>query len=244
MKDYYKIYGYTISNVGKEKNGDCYIYEFIEAENVLIAVVADGVSKQPCDWFASELTCAKLIEYFKRNVENDDIKIRLKESILQVNEDVINTEGNCRRMASTLSVIVWQTQKDYLTYVNIGDSRIYSSFEGKLELLTQDDATIIKERVLMHGGLRVINKSILNKVIGQPNITFKVAEKDFKEDEIIILATDGFYDARKAIFHQTIAELSLNNDLDEGFHSIIKKFEVLRGDDFTTIMVRREETSI
>jgi serine/threonine protein phosphatase PrpC len=240
MKDLYETYGYTISNVGKEKNGDSYIYEIIE-ENVLIAVVADGVSKQPCDWFASELTCTKLVEYFKRNAEKQDIKIRLRESILQVNEYVINIEGNCHRMASTLSVIVWQTQKEYLTYVNIGDSRIYSSFEGKLELLTQDDAIIIKERVLMHGGLRVINKSILNKVIGQPNITFKVAVKDFKEDEIIILATDGFYDSRKAIFNQTMAELSLNKNLDEGFQNVIKKFEILRGDDFTTVMIRRKK---
>lgn len=244
MKEHYEIYGYSISNIGKGKNGDNCIYEFIEGENILIAAVADGVSKQPCDWFASELTCTKLVEYFKRNGEKQDIKIRLRESILQVNEAVINIEGNCRRMASTLSVIVWQIQKDYLTYVNIGDSRIYSSFGGRLELLTQDDAIITKERVLAHGGLREINKSILNKVIGQPNITFKVTEKNFKEGEIIILATDGFYEARKAIFNQTMTELSQQNNLNEVFGNVIKKFEILRGDDFTTIMIRRKKPSI
>lgn len=43
--DCYQIFGYSIANVGKEKNGNSLLYEFLAEENLLFAAVADGVSR-------------------------------------------------------------------------------------------------------------------------------------------------------------------------------------------------------
>jgi len=49
----------SIPNKGKIKNGDN--YNFYEDDTVLIAVVADGVGGNACDWKASEQACQDLI---------------------------------------------------------------------------------------------------------------------------------------------------------------------------------------
>lgn len=239
MDALFDILGYSIPNIGKEKNGDNYIFKYLENEQILVAIVADGVSKQPCDWFASETTCKKLLENFKNQEGNLDINQRLLSSISETNKFVINMEGNCRRMASTLSVIAWQTSTNKLYFSNIGDSRIYSLKDEKLEQLTKDDSIITKEKVLMHGGLRVIDKSILTKVIGQENISISITEKMLEVGEIIILATDGFYDARKAVFNKIMSELSKSESFRDGFTTVINKLEMLRGDDLTAIVMKR-----
>ena len=106
MSEAYDVIGYSIANFGKEKNGESFLFERLEEESLLIAVVADGVSQQPCDWLASQTTCQTLIDHFKTNVSQIDIGKRLSESILHTNRVVGLTEGKCRKMASTLSVVV------------------------------------------------------------------------------------------------------------------------------------------
>ena len=240
MNDCFDIQGYTISNVGKERNGDYYLFEYLEEQNLLIAAVADGVSRQPCDWLASETTCQKLLENFKSLSDQADISERLRNSIFSTNKYLINVEGNCRRMASTLSVIVWDLKINMIYYANIGDSRIYSLHDGKLVQLTKDDSKISKEKVFVHGGFRIIDKSTLTKVIGQDNISVNVVEKLIESGETIILASDGFYEARKASFNKIITESWKANNFQENFKMIVAQMETLRGDDFTTVMIKRK----
>jgi serine/threonine protein phosphatase PrpC len=238
MKFTYEVLGYSVPNIGKEKNGDHFLHSFLEEEDLLIAIVADGVSKQPCDWLASETTCQKVYEFFQNNRTEKEIAKRLLKSIQQANEFIVHLEGSCQRMASTLSIIVWPTDSETYWLANVGDSRIYSSYEGQLDLLTKDDVIVFKERILTHGGVRVIDKTMLNKVMGMSNLNVSVKEQPFRENEILILTSDGFYDARKSIFPQTMARLSKLEDFQGAFEEIVKKFEMLRGDDFTTVMIR------
>jgi serine/threonine protein phosphatase PrpC len=102
---------------------------------------------------------------------------------------------------------------------------------------------MFKEKVLMHDGLRIIDKPVLSKVLGMGNLQISVTEKSLREEEIIILATDGFYDARKSIYTQTMAGLSLQEELTESFQKTVKKFEILRGDDFTVGMLKKHKHS-
>lgn len=235
----YKILTYSISNIGKDKNGDHCLFEYIDEEHILLAVVADGVSKQPCDWFASETTCKKLIENFKNQSGNQDIAKRLLSSIHQTNQYVLSIDGPCYKMASTLSSIAWDTTTDKIFYANIGDSRIYTLRDGSFSQITKDDAIITKEKVYTRNGLRVIDQSTLTKVIGQAGITVHVEERPFSKDEIIVLATDGFYEARKATLTKIMIDFSMKSNFVEGFQSVIDKVELLRGDDLTTIVIKR-----
>lgn len=239
MEENYEVYGYSVPNFGKEQNGDNFLHQFLVDENILVAIVADGVSKQPCDWLASQTTCNKVWEFFQQNQSEQEIGKRLQQSVLQANEFIVSVEGACKRMASTLSAFVWPINGDTYWIANIGDSRIYSSYEGKLELLTRDDANPFKERVLAHGGVRVINKTVLNKVMGMDSLKVSVTQKLFREGEVVLLASDGFYDSRKAIFSQTMAELSEKGNFQEHFQMIVKQFEIMRGDDFTAVMIKK-----
>ena len=46
-------------NKGKLKNGDN--YNFFEDDSVAMAIVADGVGGNACDWKASEQACEDLV---------------------------------------------------------------------------------------------------------------------------------------------------------------------------------------
>lgn len=239
MSEAYDVIGYSIANFGKEKNGDSFLFERLEEESLLIAVVADGVSQQPCDWLASQTTCQTLIDHFKTNVSQIDIGKRLFESILHTNRVVGLTEGKCHKMASTLSVVVCLQSEAEFCYANVGDSRIYSLYNGQLEQLTTDNSISRKERIVTSAGARMVDRPILTQVIGQDNISFPVRVKAIQKGEIITLATDGFYDARKAVFNRLMMEFADNNDFDAGFAQLVDLLKILRGDDLTAIAIRR-----
>ncbi len=49
MNKSYETFAYSITKAGKEKCGDAFaVHEFTE-ENLIVLVVADGVSSCPCD---------------------------------------------------------------------------------------------------------------------------------------------------------------------------------------------------
>jgi serine/threonine protein phosphatase PrpC len=237
MKSTYAIRSYSIANFGKERNGDSFLFEEIEDENLLIAAVADGVSQQPCDWLASSTACKAVISHFKQYKHEKDIARRLETSISKANHDVIATEGKCHKMASTLSIVVCEKLSGQCFYANIGDSRIYSLYENRLELLTTDDIIVRKESITTPIGRRVVEKDTLTKVVGQHNLSFSIEKKSFQPGEMLILATDGFYEARKATFNKLMIEYSKTNDLQTGFNSLIEKIEIFRNDDSTIISV-------
>lgn len=157
MSSAFEIQGYSIPNTWKEKNGDAYLFEFIESEQLLLAAVADGVSRQPCDW--------------------------------------------------------------------------------QLHQLTKDDSVVTKEKVFSHGGFRHVDKDTLTKTIGQKNISVDVVAEPISMHEIIILATDGFYEARKASFIKVTEQLEESDNFETNFDRTIGNLEILRGDDFTVVMI-------
>jgi serine/threonine protein phosphatase PrpC len=240
MRDTFEIQGYTIPNTGREKNGDCYGFEYIESEGLLLAVVADGVSRQPCDWLASETTCKHLLEIFKKSAEQSDMGTRLRESIFKTNQKLIDAEGPCQKMASTLSVVVLDSDQKRFYYSNIGDSRIYRLDRGIFLQLTRDDSVVTKEKVYISGMVRTIDKHTLTKAMGQKNISIEVVEEPINEGQIIILATDGFYEARKASFNRIMEQFETSNSFEENFKTTLDKVEILRGDDLTVVMIKKK----
>ena len=240
MTEHSDILGYSIANFGKEKNGDSFLFEYLDEEGLLIAVVADGVSQQPCDWLASLTTCRTVIDQFKKNKEQKELSKRLWESIAYTSKFVASTEGKCHKMAATLSIVVCQQSSEEFFYANIGDSRIYSLYNGTLKQLTTDDVTIRKERILTPAGTRVIDRPILTKVIGQDNIAFNINRSTIRTGEALILETDGFYDARKATFNNIMLEFGDAEDFKAGFAALTSKLEILRGDDLTAIALKRK----
>jgi PPM family protein phosphatase len=238
MNDAFEIYGYSVANVGKEKNGDSFVFEYIESKGLLLAIVADGVSQQPCDWFASETTCKQLLGFVREFEKHADIKTQLKEAILRTNEILISTEGKCHKMASTLSVVLIDVNAKCFYFSNIGDSRVFTLQNADFSQVTKDDSVVTKQKIFASGGFRIVDKHTLTKVMGQEKISIEVQERRIAPGEIIILATDGFYEARKASFNRIMIEFHTSGSFEDDVKVVIDKFEMLRGDDLTVVMVK------
>jgi len=126
-----ELTGNSVKYFEKEKNGDnLHFEEFVESNSVL-CIVADGISKQPCDWLASETACKRFVANFIRLSESSDQE-RIEQSIKEVNNFILQQAGDCSGMSATFSLFYWN--KSGASFVsNIGDSRVYRCRAGKLD---------------------------------------------------------------------------------------------------------------
>lgn len=79
--------GDTLKYYTKDRNGDHFIIEELTKESILICIVADGISRQPCDWKASEMACTGFVSDFRENKASDTPE-RIKTAIQNVNESI------------------------------------------------------------------------------------------------------------------------------------------------------------
>lgn len=124
----------SIPKKGSLKNGDN--YSFFEDHAVVIAVVADGVGGNACDWKASEQACEDLIAFYQREYFNLGIKEGIAQSLRKTYKKIYETKGKCEGMLTTLvAVIIDKATKEYF-YFGIGDSLILKFENDEIEILT------------------------------------------------------------------------------------------------------------
>lgn len=233
----FEIAGNTIKYFEKEKNGDDFQFEDLKSEGILITLVSDGVSRQPCDWYASELTCKTFFESFKANT-NNELKARIEECVQLTNEAVCQTTGECATMNATLSLIVWNYQNSTCFVSNIGDSRVYQSDGESITQITKDDSIEGAKQIMTELGKRKIETSSLTNAIGMPMAKIEVHEIEFKSGETLLLATDGFFTAKKATFQKDLKQMANSSDLEGQFAKCFSSYEFWAQDDMTAIVIK------
>ena len=236
----WEAYGQSMMYFEKEKNGDHFLLEDIKAEKILIAIVSDGISNQPCDWLASELTCNKFFEFFKK-CNSLPIKERIKESVNLTNNHLLSIEDKCKGLAATLSLIVWEYESQHFYFVNIGDSRIYNISNDKMNCLTKDDSIKSTRYVQISGEIQTRDFSPLTNYMGKQLAEILIHEGNIRKGEMLLLASDGFYEVRKSSFENRIIELSKAEDLHSDFDELFRKFAILPVDDMTALLIRKLE---
>lgn len=236
----YHLGGYSISNFSKEKNGDDYRMTYLKSERLLVAVVSDGVSQQPCDWLASEIVSEGFIQVFSADTSDEEIESRIVNSVQQANKLLIEGKGDCMKMAATLSVCVIDEQSNMLYWVNIGDSRIYTVEAGIVRLITQDDVRKTKKTIQTAIGKRSIESTQLTRCMGHGRLNLSVNSKPLLKGEVIILASDGFYEARKASFQKKLLDFQQQENFVEAFAAMASSFEIMRDDDMTVVAIQRK----
>ncbi|MEQ8238971.1 MAG: protein phosphatase 2C domain-containing protein [Cyclobacteriaceae bacterium] len=220
-------HSYTIPNSGKARNGDHLLVKDFNEEKILVALVADGVGGQPCDWKASEMACEHFLFSFQYAL-SDNLLDRIHDSINDTNIEILSEiSEECMGMASTLSVMVWPYETDQFCWCSIGDSRIYKVDHATVNCISKDDT-------VSHSG-----KQSLTEYLGKNNLKFHISEENIEQGALILLCSDGFYTARKASMNQKLIELSRAADFEAAFHELTKNFAMLRGDDFTVVAVRK-----
>jgi serine/threonine protein phosphatase PrpC len=234
----WEAYGQSIMYFEKEKNGDHLLLVDIEAEKILIGIVADGISNLPCDWLASELTCNKFLEFFIYRTSLP-IKERIKESVILTNNYLLSITDKCKGLASTLSLIVWEYELQNFYFVNIGDSRIYSILNDKMNCLTRDDSIKSTRFVQISGEIQTRDYAPMTNYMGKHLAEILIHEGNIRKGEMLLLASDGFYEAKKSSFENRIIELSKAEDLHSDFDKLFEKFAIIPGDDMTALLIRK-----
>jgi len=220
------------------KNGDHFFYGELPEENLLIAIVADGVTGRPCDWLASTLSCQKFMEHFKKP-STIEMKQRIKDSIIYANEAIIKTDGECHNMTSTMVLMVWNYKENACYIFGIGDSRIYKCYGTELDQLTIDNVRIVKKVIIDDLGKRTIDSSGLTEAMGNtysPKI--HIEKVDFLPGELMLLASDGYIEARKSSFRMDMITMRKSEDLEIAFEEVFTKYMSTQQDDLTGVVVR------
>ncbi len=236
--DGWEAHGNSIMCFNKERNGDHFLLKDLKDKNILIAILADGISNRPCDWFASEIACSKFTDYFSENISTS-IEKRIKESVWHANKALLSEMDKCQGLATTFSVVIWEYFKMNLHFVNIGDSRIFKISSGKILQLSIDDSIISNRNVLTPSGRKDL-KSLTN-YLGKEYPDIEIHQGILDEGELLLLASDGFYDARKSTFDRDMVGLSRSGELQGDFNKLISKYEILAHDDMTALVIRRDK---
>ncbi len=109
------------------------------ADDVSVAVVADGMGGAACGEVASAVTVETLLKFLRQPPEALPEEQLLKEAVRHANAEVwglARTRTDCNGMGSTIVVALWKSPN--LIVGNVGDSRAYLWREGGLTQLSYD----------------------------------------------------------------------------------------------------------
>ena len=153
-------------------------------DDILIAVVCDGVGSATQAKEASQKMTDYLINNFKKRVKSWDIPKTLDIFIKQCNnilyqESMIEYESP--EKITTLSVIIISGNRLY--GANVGDSYLYLLRDGTLQQLCMDHSLVNKD--MSH---------VLTQAIGLSEDVFPYFfENDLKIDDRLLICSDGLY---------------------------------------------------
>lgn len=233
----------SLQNPNKQRNGDFCKSDFLEKENILLAVLCDGVGSNACDWKAAQVGCELFIEQFKKEVKLE-IKKRITASIQKVNQELLLEVGTCQGMKSTFSLVVWELEKNQFHYVSIGDSRIYEYAGTEVIPISKDESksVILRKKdgkPMIISGIAVVAEGVTN-VIGSSELKFDVFSKTDKKTKGVLLASDGFYNASMQ-FQKHAKEVFNSLNFQKALDQLQATYKGVQKDDMTILMVRKVE---
>ena len=225
------------------KNGDHFYIGELPEENLVIALVADGVTNRPCDWMASKLCCEKFMEKFEKGSGEDMIE-RIEDSIYYTNDIILKTEGEAKDMVACFCVFVWNHNENSCYIFGLGDSRIYKCQgpevepKKRIDQMTVDNSQSHKKVIVDDLGKRTKTVSHVTEAMGINTKNILVEKVDFLPGELMLLASDGYYEARKSSFRIDLVAMQQSKDLKVAFDEVFTKYQRTQTDDLTGVVIR------
>lgn len=196
---------------------------YLELNNALLLIVADGVGGGESGEVASKLAVDFIIDYLKKSVQNSQFNHQsilnlLRDSLYLANHKVVEYAGqNSINVIGTTLSLALIVDKINLYIAHIGDSRIYE-LDNSLEVrqLTQDHSVrevLFRSNKITQAEKEEYNKSLLAFTLGKRNLK---KENIFTQHSILynssrlILCSDGFWEKiniDKETFSKPINEL-------------------------------------
>ena len=206
------------------------------ANNVIIAVLCDGMGGQNAGSEASELAVNiiydRIIEGYREDFDTNSIRNLLISSVAAANAvifDIAKNDNSKVGMGTTCVAMLATKNSAYL--VNVGDSRAYIINDDGIVQVTSDHTVV---RLLYQQG-KIEEKDIkshpqrnyINKAVGvEPNVEPDYFEINIPDNSKLLLCSDGLsnYCSDDEIFDivsknniiETAGELLINLALDHG----------------------------
>ena len=188
------------SDIGKKrKNNQDFAGYFKNEQDILLAVLCDGMGGHKAGDVASEMAVSHLGDAWKRNnlTDVDAITEWIQEHINKENERIVEKSSqypDLEGMGTTL--VAAALVKNVFIIANIGDSRAYQVMHGNLKQIT-DDHSLVNEllksgEITTEAAMQHPQKNILTRSLG----VAKIVEVDIMtipvlEGDLLLLCSDG-----------------------------------------------------
>jgi protein phosphatase len=181
------------TDIGNQRanNEDCYLAD----PGLNLWVMADGVGGQDAGEVASQIVCNVIQSEVQLGHGLEDAINMAHQTVKASPSDGVGTPG----MASTVVVLLVHGSEFQVSWV--GDSRAYLWSDGQLAQLTHDQSLVqrlLDENVITEEQAKNHpRRNLVIQAIGQPNletVEVETSRGPFKEDDIILLCSDGLSD--------------------------------------------------
>jgi len=240
-----RSFGKSVAGMQRKNNEDS-IYtggENAPVKNVFI--VADGMGGHNAGEVASSLAIDTFVEYIKENYDSENLLDILVEGVVKANkvvfEEAVNNE-NENGMGTTFTCVCIEDKKLYA--VHVGDSRIYILGKEGLKQITNDHSFVMEMvkqgRITLEEARIHPKRNIITRAVGtEKSIDVDTIIKEIKEDDIILMCSDGLYGmVSDADMEKIISE---SKDIKQCVETLILKANENGGkDNISAIIIRNE----
>jgi protein phosphatase len=205
-------------------------------------VIADGMGGHKCGEVASKQAVDSVCNLLLKadwNIEN--ISELLNGIITRVNDEIYNfslLDEATQGMGTTLIITVIKDNRLYIGHV--GDSRVYIAGADSIEKVTWDhsfieelvkNGSITKDEAVNHP-----NRNLITRAVGyEPDLQVDTYEIDLKENDIILLCTDGL---TNMLTEEEILDIIKNNEEPQlACDTLIQNANNKGGEDNITVIV-------
>ena len=213
------IFGKTDIGLKRVSNQDTYAFRAL-SEDVLWAVVCDGMGGASGGNVASEIAAARIAEQMNSGVRagmsEASVTNLLRGAIENANLAIYKKaqeDPELSGMGTTVVLALLLGQRAYV--VHVGDSRAYLISKRACSQITTDHSMV--QLMVDMGKLTEDEakshpkKNVITRALGiEPNVDMDFKAYTHAEDEILLLCSDGL---TNFLEEEEITEISLNNDL-------------------------------
>jgi len=191
------------SDVGKMREHNEDVCDYFLSDDLLLAVVADGMGGHKAGDVASELAIQTLREAWKKQAPRateEAMTSWLLHTISEANERIYEqslTNTEMRGMGTTI-VCALITESEMIS-AHVGDSRLYVKKEHHISQVTHDH-TLVNElyrqgQISEEEAKNHPQKNIVTRALGTENqCNIDVLQHELSETDTIILCSDGLSD--------------------------------------------------
>jgi serine/threonine protein phosphatase PrpC len=222
-------------------------------------VVADGMGGHKAGEVAARLAIETIQEFIAHSGDIRDLTWpfgvrpdlsfdgnRLRTAVRLANTRVLEaSEGRADYAGMGTTVVAALAREHRLTFVGVGDSRVYLWQRGSLAQLTEDDswvATVLAREPGMTDTTLAQHpmRHVLTSVIGaRSDMEPDVEERDLERGDVVLLCSDGLHGAMD--FAETGALLGSHTPVEEMTATLVQR-ALARGasDNVTALVIRRD----